>query len=132
MTEIECYKERCEKEDVITYYDINTNLHRERLVGFWDEIIEMWETHEFPNDFQSQDKWINIDIVYKRFVETLDIAHYHMSKGKGNYLSDGIPTHCIVLHKRMEDKENVLISRGQRGRANLPSLTQDSCFWEHV
>jgi hypothetical protein len=70
MAELEWCKERCEKEDDITYYDsfrkhkdIDTNLHRERLVGFWDEIIEMWERHEFPNDFQSQNKWINVGTI---------------------------------------------------------------------
>jgi hypothetical protein len=100
MAELEWYKERCEKEDGITYYDsfkkhkdIDANLRRVRLAEFWDEIIEMWERHELPSDFQSQNKWINAGNTYRRLVEPLDIAHYYrMSKGKGNYLSDGRPT----------------------------------------
>jgi len=140
MAELEWSKESCEKEDGITYYDsfrkhkdIDTNLRRERLAGFWDEIIEMWERHELPNDFQSQNKWINAGTAYRRFVEPLDIAHYYsMSKGKGDYLSDGRPTRHKVLQKWMEEKENTRTSRGQRGRTKLASLTQDSCFWAHV
>eukprot|EP00253_Pinus_taeda_P034624 PITA_34624 len=140
MAELEWYKERCEKEDGITYYDsfrkrndIDANLCRERLSGFWDNIIEMWKRNELPSDFQSQNKWINAGTAYRRLVEPLDIAHYYrISKGKGNYLSDGRPTRYKVLEKWMEEKENTRGSRGRSGRTKLASLTQHSCFWAHV
>ena len=100
MAELEWSKELSEKENAITYYDsfrkhedIDTNLRRERLSRFWDQIIEMWERHELLNDFQSQNKWINAGTAYRRLVEPLDIAHYYrLSDGKGNYLLDGRPT----------------------------------------
>eukprot|EP00253_Pinus_taeda_P029005 PITA_29005 len=142
MAELEWSKERCEKENAITYYDsfrkhedIDTNLRRERLAGFWDEIIEMWERHELPNDFQSQNKWINAGNTYRRLVEPLDIAHYYRmseGEGKGNYLSDGRPTRHKVLQKWTEEKEKTRSSRGRSGRTKLASLTQDSCFWAQV
>jgi hypothetical protein len=140
MAEIEWYKERCEKEVGITYYDsfrkhkdVDANLCRVRLAEFWDKIIEKWERHELPSDFQSQNKWINAGTAYRRLVEPLDIAHYYgMCKGKGNYLSDGRPTRHKVLQKWMEEKENSRGSRGRKGRTKLASLTQDSCFWAHL
>eukprot|EP00253_Pinus_taeda_P018531 PITA_18531 len=140
MAEIEWYKERCEKEDGITYYDsfrkhnhIDANLRRQSLAKFWDDIIKMWENHELPHDFQSQNKWINAGTAYRRLVEPLDIAHYYgMSNGKGNYLSDGRPTRHKVLEKWMEEKEKTRSSKGRSGRTELASLTQDSCFWAHV
>eukprot|EP00253_Pinus_taeda_P015650 PITA_15650 len=140
MAELEWSKERCEKENGITYYDyfrkhedFDTNLHRESLAGFWDDIIEMWERHELPNDFQSQNKWINAGNTYRRLVEPLDIAHYYrISEGKGNYFSDGRPTRHKVLQKWMEEKEKTRSSRGRSGRTKLASLTQDSCFWAQV
>ena len=84
MAELEWYKDSCEKENGTTYYDsfkndkdMNTNLHREKLAQFWDEIIQLWEGHELPSDFQSQNKGINAGIAYRRLVEPLDIAHYY-------------------------------------------------------
>jgi len=140
MAELEWSKERCEKENALTYYDsfkkhedIDTNSGRERLDGFWDEIIEMWKKHELPSDFQSQNKWINAGTAYRRFVEPLDIAHYYrMSEGKGNYLSDGRPTRHKVLEKWMEEKEKTRSSKGRSSRTKFASLTQDSCFWAQV
>jgi hypothetical protein len=140
MAELEWYKERCEKEDGITCYDsfkkhkdIDADLCRVRLAEFWDKIIEMWERHDLPSDFQFQNKWINAGTAYRRLVEPLDIAHfYRMSKGKGNYFSDGRPTRHKVLQKWLEEKERTRSSRGQKARTKLASLTQDSCFWAHV
>eukprot|EP00253_Pinus_taeda_P024863 PITA_24863 len=140
MAEVEWYKERCEKEDGITYYDsfkkhedMEANERRLKLAGFWDEIIEMWERHELPSDFQSQNKWINAGNTYRRLVEPLDIAfYYRMSKGKGNYVSDGRPKRYKVLQEWMEAKEKTRSSRGQRSRTKPASLTEDSCFWARV
>eukprot|EP00253_Pinus_taeda_P012752 PITA_12752 len=54
MAEIEWYKELCEKNRGIGYYDafknrdtrsdIDANLRRVKLAEFWDDIIEMWES----------------------------------------------------------------------------------------
>jgi len=144
MAELEWYKERCEKENGITYYDsfkkldrkdIDANLRRVKLALFWDEIIEMWNRHELPSDFQSKKKWIYAGNTYSRLVEPLDIANYYcVSKGNrnSNYLLDGRSTRHKVLQKWMEEKENTLSSTGQKPRTKFASLTQDSCFWAHV
>jgi hypothetical protein len=95
MAELEWYKERCEKEDGIAYYDsfkyqdkkdIPVDRHRLKLEGFWDEIIDLWERHELPGNFESQNKWINAGNAYRKLVEPLDIAHYYRNNGNGNYL----------------------------------------------
>eukprot|EP00253_Pinus_taeda_P013158 PITA_13158 len=142
MAELEWYKEVCEKLG-ITYYDsfkerndkkdIDANIRRVKSAEFWDGIIEMWEKHELPCDFQSQNKWINAGTAYRRLVEPLDIAEYYrMSNGKGNYLLDGRPNRYKVLQKWMEDKEKTRSSRGKKSRTKLASLTQDSCFWAYL
>jgi len=142
MAELEWYKERCEKQIGITYYDsfkkndrkdIDANLRRVKLALFWDEIIEMLEGHELPRDFQSKNKWIYAGNTYSRLVEPLDIAHYYrMYEGKGNYLSDGRPTRHKVLQKWMEEKESTRSSTDKKPRTKFASLTEDSCFWAHV
>jgi len=142
MAELEWYKEGCEKDSGIGYYDtfkrldkkdIEADMRRVKLADFWDETIEKWEGHKLPSDFESQNKWINAGNTYRRLVEPLDIAHYYrMCKGKGNYLSDGRPNRHKVLQKWMEAKEKTRTSRGQRPRTKRASLTQDSCFWAYV
>jgi len=142
MAELEWYKERCEKEDGITYYDsfkkqnnrkdFRANVDRKKLSQFWDEIIEKWEGHELPSDFESQNKWINAGNTYRRLVEPLDIASYYRTNANGNYLSDGRPNRHKILQRWMEAKEKTRSSRGQRPRTKRASLTADSCFWAHV
>jgi len=143
MAELEWYKERCEKEDGIVYYDsfknqngkkdIHANERRLKLEGFWDEIIEMWEKHELPSDFESRNKWINAGTTYRRLVEPLDIAFYYRTcKGNGNYLSDGRPNRHKVLQKWMEEKEKTRSSISQGLRTKRASLTLDSRFWAYV
>lgn len=141
MAELEWYKELCEKNGDIGYYDTFKNLdlkdiradrHRLNLGMFWDDIIEKWENHELPSDFQSQNKWINAGNTYRRFVEPLDIAYYYRTNSKGNYLLDGRPNRYKVLQKWMEEKEKTRSSRSQRPRTKPASLTLDSCFWVYV
>jgi len=142
MAELEWYKERCEKEDGITYYDsfkkqdmkdIHANLVRVKLAEFWDEIMEKWEGHELPSDFKSQNKWINAGNTYRKLVEPLDIAHYYLTtKTNKSYFSDGRPNRHKVLQEWMEAKEKTRSSRGQRTRRKPASLTEDSCFWAYV
>ena len=141
MAELEWYKERCEKEDDIVYYDsfkkqnnkkdFRANVHRKKLLQFWDEIIEMWMRHELPSDFQSQNKWINAGTTYRRLVEPLDIAYYYCN-GKSDYLSYGRPDRHKVLQNWMEEKKKTRSSKGQNPRTKFASLTPDSCFWAHV
>jgi len=142
MAELEWYKERCEKEDGIPYYDcfkkhgkkeIDTNLRTEKLAEFWDGVIEMWERDELPSDFQSQNKWINAGNTYRKLVEPLDIAyHYRTGNANTKYLPDGRPRCYKILQKWMEEKEKTRNSRGQRPRTISASLTEDSCFWAYV
>jgi len=141
MAELEWYKEVCEKADK-GYYDsfkendkrdINANLRREKVAGFWNEMIEMWQQHELPSDFQSRKKWIYPGNTYSRLVEPLDIAfYYRTSQGNGNYISDGRPTRHKILQEWFEENEKTRSSEGQRGRTKLASLCQDSCFWAYV
>jgi hypothetical protein len=142
MAELEWYKERCEKEDGITYYDsfkyqdkkdIRADRHRLKLEGFWDEIIDLWEGMSCQCNFESQNKWINAGNTYRKLVEPLDIAHYYRNnQGNDNYLSDGRPNRHKVLQKWMEEKEKTRSSKGQRPRTKPASLTEDSCFWAYV
>jgi len=93
----------------------------------------MWERHELPSDFPSQNKWINAGSAYRRLVEPLDIAHYYVTHPDGNYLSEeGRPNRYKVLQRWMEDKDQTRSSGSQRPRTKSASLTQDSCFWAYV
>jgi len=79
LAELEWYKEVCEKTEGITYYDsfknqndsksIKVDWRRLKLAEFWDEIIERWESHELPSDFETQNKWINAGTAYRRGFE---------------------------------------------------------------
>lgn len=140
MAELEWYKERCEKEG-IGYYDsfknrnvkdIDANLRRINLALFWDEIVEMYERHELPSDFKSQNKWINAGAAYRRLVEPLDIANYYLTSKDGNYLSEGRPNRHKVLQRWMEEKDQTRTPKARRPRTKPASLTQDSCFWAYV
>jgi hypothetical protein len=141
--ELEWYKECCEKDDIGGYYDsfknqndkrdIDANGRRLKLGEFWDELIEMWESHALPSDFRTQNKWVNAGMTYRELVEPLDIAYYYRkSEGKGNYLSDGRPHRHKVLQKWMEDKDKTREAEGRVARTKLPFLIPDSCFWAHV
>ena len=76
--ELEWYKECCEKDDIGGYYDsfknqnnkkdIDANGRRLQLGEFWDEIIQMWESHALPSDFQSQNTWVNAGMTYSELV----------------------------------------------------------------
>ncbi|GLJ28539.1 hypothetical protein SUGI_0561530 [Cryptomeria japonica] len=145
MAELEWYKTRC-KDNGSGYYDafkeianqkdFKVNLHRTKLGGFWDEIVEMEEKHVLPSDFRSRNKWINAGTAYRRLVEPLDIAeYYHIKKGHTSYLSDEVRPHChLVLEKWMKEKERTRAStgRGKKGRTNFASLTEDSIFWARL
>eukprot|EP00253_Pinus_taeda_P031285 PITA_31285 len=143
MAQIEWYKEdRCEKNGGIGYYDtfknnqekrdMGANYRRVKLAGFWDAIIEMWENHKLPSDFQSQNKWINAGTTYRKLIEPLDIAYYYRNNSNGNYFSDGRDKRHKVLQEWMEAKEKARSSRSQRIRTKPASLTEDSCFWAYV
>jgi len=120
----------------VDYGDSKTNLLRVTLNEFWDGIIiGICNSRSLPSDFQSRNKWINAGTDYRKLVEPLDIAQYYsISKGKGNYLSDGRPDRYKVLEQWLEHrKENRNRgSKDQKSRTKLPFLTRDSCFWAHV
>lgn len=140
MAELEWYKECCDNQDV-GYYDsfksqnqkdIDANLRRINLAQFWDDILEMWERHELPSDFKSQNKWVNAGTVYRRLVEPLDIANYYKTHQDSNYLTEGRPNRHKVLERWLEEKDNSRSGRAERPRTRPASLTQDSCFWAYV
>lgn len=141
MVDLEWYKDCCEKHSGIWYYDtfknydkrdIDADGRRINLQIFWDDVIEEWEGHEFPSDFQFQNKWINVGNTYNRFAEPLDIAHYYSINDNGNYLSEGRPNCHKILQKWIEEKEKNHNSKGRRTRTKHASLSSDSCFWVHV
>ncbi|KAH9328595.1 hypothetical protein KI387_000703 [Taxus chinensis] len=143
MAELEWYKRRC-KHEGMGYYDsfklqkdkkdFRANINRGRLATFWDEIIQMVENNELPEDFQYRTKWIYSATVYRQLVEPLDIAnHYRLDKHKvsGHYLSAGRPRRYQILQKWLE--ENMPSEKQERKPRTEPaSLTQDSCFWAHL
>eukprot|EP01018_Ginkgo_biloba_P029721 Gb_18098 [translate_table: standard] len=144
MVEIERYKKSC-KASGVGYYDsfkmhnderdFNANLARLKLAGFWDEIIEMVEQHELPDDFEAQNKWINAGTAYRRLVEPLDIANYYRlgkHEDSGHYLSNGRPRRYKTLEKWLHEKERIRKREAKRGRSRPASLTIDSCFWAHL
>eukprot|EP01018_Ginkgo_biloba_P029711 Gb_22765 [translate_table: standard] len=144
MAEIEWYKKSCKASDV-GYYDsfkmhnderdFHANLARLKLGGFWDEIIEMVEQHELPDDFEAQNKWINAGTAYRRLVEPLDIANYYRlgkHEDSGHYLSNGRPRRYKTLEKWLHEKERIRKREAKRGRSRPASLTIDSCFWARL
>eukprot|EP01018_Ginkgo_biloba_P029750 Gb_40574 [translate_table: standard] len=144
MVEIERYKKSC-KASGVGYYDsfkmhnderdFNANLARLKLAGFWDEIIEMVELHELPDDFEAQNKWINAGTAYRRLVEPLDIANYYRlgkHEDSGHYLSNGRPRRYKTLEKWLHEKERIRKSEPKRRRSRPASLTIDSCFWAYL
>lgn len=140
MAELEWYKECCENEG-IGYYDsfksqnekdIDANLRRINLARYWDDIIEMYERHELPSDFKSQNKWLNAAAAYRKLVEPLDIANYYLTHKDGNYLTEGRPERHKVFERWMEEKNKTRSSTAPRPRTKPASLTQDPCFWARV
>eukprot|EP01018_Ginkgo_biloba_P029720 Gb_18097 [translate_table: standard] len=150
MAEIEWYKKSC-KASRVGYYDsfkrhnderdFHANLARLKLAGFWDEIIEMVERHELPDDFEAQNKWINAGTAYRRLVEPLDIANYYRlgkHEDSGHYLWNARPRRYKTLEKwlhkkeRIREKERIRNSEPKRGRSRPASLTIDSCFWAYL
>eukprot|EP01018_Ginkgo_biloba_P029712 Gb_36483 [translate_table: standard] len=118
MAEIERYKKSC-KASGVGYYDsfkmhnderdFNANLARLKLEGFWYEIIEMVGRHELPDDFESQNKWINAGTCYRRLVEPLDIANYYRlgkQETLGHYLGRRPPQYK-TLEKWLHEKERI-------------------------
>uniref|UniRef100_A0A0D6R0R3 Fungal lipase-like domain-containing protein n=1 Tax=Araucaria cunninghamii TaxID=56994 RepID=A0A0D6R0R3_ARACU len=143
MAELEWYKKRCRDEGV-GYYDsfrlqkdrkdFRANINCVRLAVFWDEIIQMLENNELPEDFPSRNKWIYSATAYRQLVEPLEIANYYRvgkHEVSGHYLSTGRPHRYQILEKWLEDK--VKSEKQERKPRTAPaSLTQDSCFWAYL
>eukprot|EP01018_Ginkgo_biloba_P037610 Gb_07529 [translate_table: standard] len=147
MAELEWYKTLCadnDQKELPDYYDsfkqhksekdFKANVNRLDLAGFWDQTIEMVERHELPEDFQTQNKWINAGTAYRMLVEPLDIANYYRlgkHEDSGHYLAHGRPRRYRVLQKWLEEKQRIR-SRAPQRRIQPASLTRDSCFWTHL
>eukprot|EP01018_Ginkgo_biloba_P037611 Gb_07530 [translate_table: standard] len=146
LAELEWYKMLCadnDQKELAGYYDsfkqqksnkhFKANVNRLDLAGFWDQTIEMVERHELPEDFQSQNKWINAGTAYRMLVEPLDIANYYRlgkHEDSGHYLAHGRPRRYRVLQKWLEEKERIR-KRVPLRRSQPASLTRDSCFWAY-
>ena len=81
---------------------MGANLRKVKITSLWDNIIEMCEKNDFPSEFQTHNKWIDVGNTYTRLIELLDIAHYYLINPEGNYISDGRPSCHKVLQKWVE------------------------------
>ena len=61
------------------------NLRRVKLTSLCNNIIEMCEKHDFPSEFQTHHKWIDVGNTYSTIVELLDFTHYYLINPKGNF-----------------------------------------------
>ena len=79
--------------------DIDANMRKVKLARFWDDIIEKYENHELPSDFQTRKKWIYVGNTYIRLVEPLDITYYYnynLSLKETETLSFLMESHFVV------------------------------------
>uniref|UniRef100_A0A0D6QTK3 Fungal lipase-like domain-containing protein n=1 Tax=Araucaria cunninghamii TaxID=56994 RepID=A0A0D6QTK3_ARACU len=146
MDQVEAYK-KSSKVTGIGYYDcfklhrekkdFDANLARLRLAGFWDEIKDMVDRKELPDDFETEEEWIKAGSVYRMLVEPLDIANYYRlgkHEDTGHYLAKGRPRRYMLVEKWLEAQQ---LRRGKgspvhmNGNGNL-SLTSDSCLWAYL
>ncbi|KAM6563206.1 hypothetical protein CsatB_023204 [Cannabis sativa] len=143
--EIEWYKASCdESSDQMGYYDAfkrrgsskkgnQVDMNRRKLAGFWDNVIDLWESNQLPYDFHKRAKWVNAFHSYKLIVEPLDIGEYYrkdMHIHNGHYLRNGRPRRFQISdrwwkERRKNEKDN-------DARTTLASATQDSCFWARL
>ncbi|KAF7840142.1 lipase-like PAD4 [Senna tora] len=143
--EIEWYKEWCDKsDDQLGYYDsfkrrgstrrdMKVNMNRHKLARFWNNVIDMLENNELPQDLDRREKWVNASHFYKLLVEPLDIAEYYakgMHRTKGHYIKHGRERRYKIFDRWWNVKE--AREEVHNERSKLASLTQDSCFWARV
>jgi len=141
--QIEWYKALC--DDDTGYYDAfrqrkaskrdsKVNINRIKLGQFWDEVVEMLENNQLPQDFPKRAKWVNAANFYKLLVEPLDIAEYYRTqtqKSRGHYMSHGRPRRYEVFDRWWRELHKSDTGRGQT-RSRFAGQTQDSCFWAKV
>lgn len=144
--EIEWYKAWCDQQiDEMGYYDLfkgrrgsskrdmKVNMNRHKLARFWNNVIDMLERNELPNDFAMRAKWVNTSHFYKLLVEPLDIAEYYgkgMHTTKGHYMQHGRERRYEIFDRWW--KERTATEEENNARSTFASLTQDSCFWAKV
>jgi len=145
IKEIEEYRLQCFRNG-IGYYDsfkkkqhrtdFDANLNRLKLAGWWDEIIQMIDKDELPEDFQCSEVWIRLGSHYRLLVEPLDIANFYRlgkNEDSGPYLGNGRPRRYKTLQKWLEDNEvNNQLQPAPTGFDQPTMLTQDSCLWAYV
>ncbi|KAH9622912.1 hypothetical protein KSS87_016469 [Heliosperma pusillum] len=133
LTMLERYQTNCEDRKV-GYYDafklqkhtedFNNNIRRLELAGSWDEIIEMMNRYELPDEFEGQKEWIEIGTRYRRLVEPLDIANYYRhlkNEDTGPYMDKARPTRYRHTQRWLE-----------HGLKTKPDPLPESCFWAEV
>ncbi|KAL8118276.1 protein EDS1B-like [Apium graveolens] len=102
LKEIEAYQIECEGCNM-NYYDtfklqdntidFKANIKRIELSGIWDEIIDLVQNYELPDEFESRQNWIMLGTQFRQLVEPLDIANYyrHSKNESGTYMKKGRP-----------------------------------------
>ncbi|KAH9325589.1 hypothetical protein KI387_005767 [Taxus chinensis] len=138
MDELETYK-KVSRVTGIGYYDsfkqhadkrdFQANLARLRLAGFWDEIKDMLQRKELPDDFESEEEWIDAGNVYRMVVEPLDIANYYRlgkHEDTGHYLAKGRPCRYLLLQKWLEAHQLRSTTISKFG------FTTDTCLWAYL
>ncbi|KAK1363350.1 Lipase PAD [Heracleum sosnowskyi] len=104
LKEIEAYQTKCEGHNM-NYYDafkrqkdnksdFEANIKRIELSGKWDEIIDLLENYELPDEFEGRQNWIKLGTEFRQLVEPLDIANYYRhfkNDDCGPYMGKGRP-----------------------------------------
>ena len=113
---------------------MKVNMNRHKLARFWNNVIEMGERNELPQDVAVRAKWVNASHFYKLLVEPLDIAEYYgkgMHTTKGHYIQHGREKRYEIFDRWWKDAMGNTEENNER-RSKFASLTQDSCFWARV
>eukprot|EP00252_Welwitschia_mirabilis_P012543 TRINITY_DN2764_c0_g1_i3.p1 TRINITY_DN2764_c0_g1~~TRINITY_DN2764_c0_g1_i3.p1 ORF type:complete len:572 (-),score=47.46 TRINITY_DN2764_c0_g1_i3:97-1812(-) len=151
LSKVEDYRLQCLQVYRTCYYDcfrrqekiedFNANLNRVELAGYFDQIIEMIEKHELPDEFQGTQEFLKLGNWYRLLVEPLDIANfYRLDKNQesGPYIQCGRPRRYKYFEYCQKEmgfcSTNQSMASAGRDSPFLPSnpLTQDSCLWAHL
>lgn len=74
--------------------DFEANIKRIELSGIWDEIIDLLQNYELPDEFEGRQNWIKLGTQFRQLVEPLDIANYYRhfkNDDCGPYMRKGRP-----------------------------------------
>ncbi|KAI4343796.1 hypothetical protein L6164_011104 [Bauhinia variegata] len=130
LTKIIEYKSTCEIQKV-GYYDafkvqkdsndFHANVNRLKLVGLWDEIIELLKRYELPDEFEGREEWVELATRYRRLLEPLDIANYYRHlkhEDTGPYMFRARPKRYRFTQRWLEHAKRL-----------KEGACSESCFW---